>query len=151
MGERHPNDHPSEPTPRIDTPLLRDIRDRLRNVDHFESVEITAAEGQKRLNAVFDPSISPPAVKERFLDIRWYTNDDFRIHYQENWNNHRWMQRWDRHPNEHNDREHFHPPPDASTPGNNQTWPRDYRDVMSQVISSLNERTSELWAEVQHE
>jgi len=36
MGERCPGGHPSEPTPRIDTTVLREICDRLRNVDHFK-------------------------------------------------------------------------------------------------------------------
>lgn len=133
--------------PRIDRPILEDIRDRLRTASQFESVTIEPIEGQTRLEAVVDPGLNPAGVERRFLDVRWYTNDDFRVHYQEDWEEETWQQRWDRHPSTHNSREHFHAPPDAATPGEDRSWPGDYRDVMAQVLSALAERNDELWSD----
>lgn len=97
--------------PRIDRPILEDLRDRLWAASQFESVAIELIEGQTHLKAVVDPALNPAGVERRFLDVRWYTNDDFRVHYQEDLEEETWRQRWDRHPSTHNSREHFHPPP----------------------------------------
>ena len=137
--------------PRIDRPILEDIRDRLRTASQFESVQIVNREGQTRLEAVLHPASNPPALDRRFLDIRWYTNGDFRIHYQEDWDDETWQQRWDRHPNAHNARDHFHPPPAAATPGKDRSWPTDYRDVMAHVLTSVDERDQELWSDSETE
>lgn len=133
--------------PRIDRAILEDTRDRLRTASQFESVMIEPIEGQTRLEAIVDPALNPAEVERRFLDVRWYTNDDFRIHYQEDWAGETWRQRWDRHPSTHNSREHFHPPPDAATPGEDRSWPSDYRDVMAQVLAALADRNDELWSD----
>lgn len=132
-------------TPRIDRPILEDVRDRLRTAQQFTTVEIVVTDGQTRLEATVDPAFDPPNVDRRFLDVRWYTNDDFRIHYREEWANRKWMQRWDRHPSTHNDRDHFHPPPDAATPGDDRTWPDDHRDVLALVCSTLADRQDTIW------
>lgn len=137
--------------PRIDHPILEDIRDRLQTASQFRSVTIRVRDGQTRLEAVLDPSSNPPSLARRFLDIRWYTNGDFRIHYQEDWDDGTWQQRWDRHPNAHNDRDHFHPPPGAGTPGEDRSWPTDYRDVMAEVVAAVGERETELWADPETE
>lgn len=131
--------------PRIDRPILEDVRDRLQTASQFDSVAITSSQGQTRLEAVFDPGSNPPSLDRRFLDIRWYTNDDFRVHYQEEWDDETWQQRWDRHPNAHNARDHYHPPPAAATPGEDRSWPGDYRDVMAHVLTAVRERHEELW------
>lgn len=134
--------------PRIDRPILEDIRDRLQTASQFESVAIVSSEGETRLEAVLDPASNPPSLRGRVLDVRWYTNDDFRIHYQEDWAEEPWQQRWDRHPSAHNSRDHFHPPPAAATPGNDRTWPTDYREMMAHVITAVGERDEEIWSDV---
>lgn len=141
-----PDDDPrSEPPPRIDRAVLEDVRDRLRTASQFATATIVVTEGQTRLEAIIDPHFDPPAVERRLLDVRWYTNDDFRIHYQEEWPDQTWMERWDRHPSEHNARDHFHPPPSAATPGKDRSWPADYRDVLSLVLSSLADHHDAIW------
>lgn len=132
-------------TSRIDRPVLEAIRDRLATAPQFDRATITHERGQLRLEVRFDDAATPPAIEERVLDVRWYTNDDFRIHYTEQWPDRRWMIRWDRHPNSHNSREHYHPPPDATTPGLDRTWADDYRDVCSTVLEALRDRTATLW------
>lgn len=84
-------------------------------------------------------------VEEAILTVRWYTNDDFKIHYQEDHGDSAWKCRWDRHPNPHNTRDHFHAPPDALTPGEDATWPSDYRDVLAIVLSEIERRITDLW------
>jgi len=133
--------------PRIDRTVLAAIGDRLRTARQFVAVQVTSRRGQLRLEARFDPEFDPPALEERVLDVRWYTNDDFRIHYREAWPDGTRATRWDRHPNPHNDRDHRHPPPDAATPGEDRTWPTDFRDVLELVLEDLRERTEDLWRE----
>lgn len=135
--------------PRIDRPILEDIRDRLQTASQFSSVTLDTSEGQTHLEAEIDPALNPPTLERRFLDIRWYTNGDFRIHYQEEWTDETWRLRWDRHPNDHNTRDHFHPPPDAATPGEDRSWATEYRDVMSRLLSLLARRNDDLWDEVE--
>lgn len=131
--------------PRIDRPILEEIRDRLRTAPQFQRVAIRTTRGQLRLEAVFDPGVDPRDLHRRVLDVRWYTNDDFRIHYREEWPGRSWAMGWDRHPSPHNARDHLHPPPDAASPGEDREWPTDYRDVLELVIERIRERTAELW------
>lgn len=49
------------------------------------------------------------------LDIRWFTTGDFSFHYTEHHENgEHWECRWDRHPNAHDTRLHFHEPLSAT-------------------------------------
>jgi hypothetical protein len=87
----------------------------------------------------------PGAVSVR-VEIRWYRNDDFNVHYQEERQDNAWKCRWDRHPNAHNSRDHFHPPPSASrTDAENAQWPDDHRDVIRLVLDRITERIETLW------
>lgn len=143
MGDRNARSDGGD-GPRLDRPILEDIRDGLRTAPQFESVRMDATEGQTRLEAVFDPASNPPSLARRVLDIRWYTNDDFSIHYREDWDDGTCQRRWDRHPNAYNSRDHFHPPPDAGTPGEDRSWPTEYRDVMARVVAAVGERDADL-------
>ncbi len=75
------------------------------------------------------------------LHIRWFETDDFSIHYTEQYGDgSSWECRWDRYPNDHNTRDHVHPPPDARTPGEGADHAVDWRDVLASVLSELDER-----------
>ena len=143
-----PSDRQDEGSPRVDRFVLEAIRDRLLTASQFRSVAIVDHEPPTRLEAAFDQDRDPPHLERRFIDIRWYTNDDFRIHYQEEWRGRTWRMRWDRHPSAHNVRDHFHPPPDARTPGDDRSWPDDFRDVIALVLSSLADRDEDVWDDV---
>ena len=134
--------------PEIDRAVLEAIRDRLRTAPQIETAEIVVADGQTKLEAKLTAVATPNRIDRRFLDIRWYTNDDFRIHYQEDWPEGTWRQRWDRHPNDHNERDHFHPPPDAATPGEDRTWPAAFQAVLKLVVDGVRTRTDSLWEAV---
>ena len=135
--------------PEIDRGVLEAIRDRLRTAPQIETAGIVVADGQTKLEATLTPAATPSRIDRRFLDIRWYTNGDFRIHYQEDWRDRTWCQRWDRHPNGHNDRDHFHPPPDADTPGEDRTWPTKFEAVLKLVVDGVRTRTESLWQAVE--
>ena len=132
-------------SPEMDRAVLEAIQDRLQSAPQMGATTITTDDGQTKLLAVMTAASTPEQITSRFLDIRWYTNGDFRIHYQEDWENRVWRQRWDRHPSTHNKRDHFHPPPDATTPGTDRSWPNDFQDVCKLVINQIRERTVEIW------
>lgn len=67
------------------------------------------------LRVWLDDDQYPSSTDAARLDVRWFTTGDFSIHYVETHaDGSQWECRWDRHPNEHNDRVHFHHPPDGS-------------------------------------
>jgi len=82
----------------------------------------------------------------RGKNVRWFETDDFSIHYSEQYQTGTaWDCRWDCHPNDHTTREHFHPPPDASTPGEDTTYSTDWRDVLTTVLTRLDDRIEAFW------
>jgi hypothetical protein len=81
------------------------------------------------------------------FEIRWYRNDDFTFHYRESRQERTWECRWDRHPNTHNSRDHFHPPAASHTGAEDAQWPADHRDVCSVVLDRVEERIEMLWGE----
>ncbi|MFC6719561.1 hypothetical protein ACFQGT_13775 [Natrialbaceae archaeon GCM10025810] len=110
----------------------------------FESAEIVE-EGKLHLRVDVSGDYYPSEVSAR-LEIRWYRNDDFTVHYREVRRDGAWMCRWDRHPNAHNSRDHFHPPPNASrTDAEDAQWPDDHRDVTRLVLDRIEERIETLW------
>jgi len=135
--------------PEIDRGVLETSRDRLRTAPQIAAAEIVVADGQTKLEASLAAAATPAGIERRFLDIRRYTNDDFRIHYQEDWEDRTWRQRWDRHPNAHNSRDHFHPPPDAAAPGEDHTWPTAFQAVLERVVDDVQTRTETLWQAVE--
>jgi len=87
----------------------------------------------------------PVGVSARF-EIRWYQNEDFNFHYQEIHQDGVWKCRWDRHPNTHNSRGHFHPPPTASRiDAEDAQWPIDHRDVCQIILEYVRKRIEGLW------
>lgn len=138
-----PADDGASPAP-IDRAVLERMRSRLagsRTVDRA----VIVAEGRLHLRVELARDYYPDEATAR-LEIRWYRNDDFNVHYREARNDDTWMCRWDRHPNAHNTRDHFHPPPTASrTDAENAKWPSDHRDVGRLVFERIEERIETLW------
>lgn len=60
-----------------------------------------------------DTTVYPSWVDAARLDVRWFTTGDFSVHYVERDGETTWECRWDRHPNAHNSRLHFHRPPNG--------------------------------------
>lgn len=140
-----PEDVPDS-TGGIDTEMSERIGRRLRRSVRFSSVEYRPSYAPNAVVAEFDDGYFPTAVERASLRIRWFETDDFNVHYAEQYlDGDSWECRWDRHPNEHNDRAHFHPPPDAATPGDDMAFADDWRDVLSRVLSALRDRIESFW------
>jgi len=129
----------------IDRPILEFLQTRLQATRQVSHTAITDASGHLELQVVFASSYYPASVDDATLTVRWYTNDDFTIHYREVHSEDTWECRWDRHPNPHNTRDHFHPPPIAPTPGDDDSWPTDHRDVLQLVLDEIEDRIAALW------
>lgn len=131
----------------LDRPILEFLGTHLRATDQVSQAVVTDASGHLALQVTFVPSYYPATVDDAQLTVRWYTNDDFKLHYREARPDHDWECRWDRHPNTHNTRDHFHPPPTAATPGEDASWPSDHRDVLTLVLDEIEARIAALWEE----
>ena len=102
----------------------------------------------RRLRAHLDTSQYPAKVTDARLDIRWFSSGDFSIHYVESSDDGpEWECRWDRHPNEHNSRLHFHRPPDGSDIDDLSLPSLHPLDVYSTVLDAIEQRIESHWTE----
>ena len=140
-----PTDDGASPAP-IDRSVLERMRSRFAGRRMFESATIVE-DGKRHLRVELSDDYFPNEASARF-EIRWYRNDDFNFHYQEERPDGAWKCRWDRHPNAHNSRDHFHPPPAASRiDAENARWPDDHRGVSRLVLDRIEERLETLWGQ----
>ena len=138
-----PADDGASPAP-LDRAVLERIQSRFAGRRMFEAVDLLE-EGKLYLRVELSIDYYPEDASARF-EIRWYRNDDFTVHYQEARHESVWKCRWDRHPSSHNERDHFHPPPDASRADTEDArWPHDHRDVCQLVLEYVEERIETLW------
>ena len=129
-------DDGASPAP-LDRAVLEHLRSRFAGHRLFESVDLIE-EGKLYLGVELAGDYYPGDASARF-EIRWYRN-------QENRQEGVWKCRWDRHPSSHNERDHFHPPPDAGrTNADDAQWPHDHRDVCQLVLEYVEERIETLW------
>ena len=130
----------------VDFDLLDDMRRYLSKSERFESVEWRPEYAPDSLVCRYDGGWFPAAVDEAYLQITWFKNDDFNVHYQENWSNGAEKKsRWDRHPNDHNTRDHYHPLPNAATPGRDESFSSNWKDVVARVLSEVDTRIEAFW------
>ncbi|WP_435102429.1 hypothetical protein [Halarchaeum sp. P4] len=98
------------------------------------------------LHAHLDADRYPEYVTAARLDVRWFTTGDFSMHYRET---HAtctpWACRWDRHPNAHNTRLHFHEPPDAERTSDLTLASTHPLDVYATVLTAVEQRLDTLW------
>lgn len=94
----------------------------------------------------FDPTQYPDHVESARLDVRWYTSGDFSMHYVEvAVTGEKWECRWDRHPNDHNSRLHFHNPPNATRVTDLSLPSIHPLEVYSTVTTAIEQRIERLW------
>lgn len=130
----------------VDTAVLERIGRRLEGNSRFSKVAYRPEYAPNSIMVEYDMGYFPVGVERAYLRIRWFETDDFHVHYSEQYDsNESWECRWDRHPNEHNTRDHFHPPPDAASPGNDADYPRDWRDLLTAVLQDLDARIQAFW------
>jgi len=141
-----PTDPPD--TGPIDVAVLDRAAAHLARSTRFEAVESEPSYAPNAVVADYDLGYFPGGVRRASLRVRWFETDDFSVHYAEQYQtDDSWECRWARPPNDHNDREHFHPPPDAATPGADDDHPEEWRDVLAVVLARLDERIEAFWSE----
>jgi len=102
----------------------------------------------RRLRAQLDGEQFPDTVAATRLDARWFTTDDFSVHYVEaRTDATEWDCRWDRHPNEHNARLHFHRPPDGTEIADLAFESTHPMEVSVTVMEAVEQRLASLWQE----
>jgi hypothetical protein len=100
----------------------------------------------RRVSATLDTEAFPEPVTTATLDIRCFTTGDFSIQYVETTTDGaEWRCRWDRHPNPHNARLHFHQPPDGAETSDLSLDSTHPLDVYSTVFAALQQRLADHW------
>jgi len=129
----------------IDFDRLDVIGERLATDSRFSHVDEQPAFASERLVCVYSQRFYPQGVQAARLEVVWFENGDFSLHYHEEHETGVFDHRWDRHPSSHNDRDHVHPGQDAPTPGDDTLHPEDWRDVLSMVLSEIENRQRAFW------
>ncbi len=74
-------------TPRVEQPIDRPVldlfRERLRTTEQVATVRLTDDSGHLEPLVVVSDTYDPEPETRATLTVRWYTNDDFSIHYRE--------------------------------------------------------------------
>jgi hypothetical protein len=136
-------------------PLDREVLDALyeRGREHslvadaeFESGTVTV----RSLVLTLDGSQYPETVVSATFTIRWFENDDYSFHYCERHPDESptlWECRWDRHPNPHATRTHFHEPPhaDDSAVVNDPVSELHPSATFARTMANVRERIETLW------
>lgn len=144
---------PSGDGPTTGPPDRRTLRTLERHLVDEPLVSETAFDPDsvepRELRVQIDTELFPPAIEDVRLDCRWFTTDDFSIHYIETTTaGDRWECRWDRHPNSHNDRLHFHQPPTGDETTDIELSSLHPIDVLSTVLAAVEERIEQRWEEL---
>ncbi|WP_254524494.1 hypothetical protein [Natrinema caseinilyticum] len=130
----------------IDFDRLDIIRGRLSRDERFVRIDEHSEFAPNRLVCVYDNRFYPNNIRTAQLEIVWFENGDFTLHYHEEQDTETFDHRWDRHPSDHNTRDHIHPGPDALTPGEDASHPADWRDVLSMALVEIEERQRGFWS-----
>lgn len=140
------DEEPSSPGP-PDRRTLRLIERRLADEPLVAGTAFDPNSTEPRvLEARLDSDRFPPTIDSARFDIRWFTTDDFTIQYVETGaDDHRWVCRWDRHPNPHNARLHFHRPPDGTETDDLELPSVHPIDVIATALAAIEERIDRAW------
>ncbi|WP_042662073.1 hypothetical protein [Haloferax sp. ATB1] len=138
---------PSPSTGPPDRQTLRLIERQLATDDLVAETMFDPDSYEPRLlSAHLDTARYPEIVTSARLDVRWFTTGDFSIHYIEaHDNDSEWECRWDRHPNTHNSRVHFHTPPTATDVTDLELSSLHPLAVYSTVLTAIEQRLETLW------
>ncbi|MFC6941226.1 hypothetical protein ACFQE8_14845 [Salinirubellus sp. GCM10025818] len=130
----------------VDFDRLAVIAERLSTDDRFTRIEVQPEFAPDRLVCLFDSGFYPQRVVSARLEVVWSENGYLSLHYHEEHDERTFDHRWDRHPSEHNARDHVHPGPDAPTPGTDGSHPAEWRDVLSMVLGEIDDRQRAFWS-----
>jgi hypothetical protein len=144
MG-RSPGDSAPGSTGLPDRQTLRLLERQLSSDSLVADVQFEPDPYEPRLlRASLNADRYPNSVTAVRIDIRWFTTDDFSIHYLEDRSNGQWECRWDRHPNTHNTRVHFHEPPTGATVSDLELSSLHPLEVCSTVFDAIEQRIEKL-------
>lgn len=144
-GLAREEDNTGETAP-VDFELLDEIRLRIRDSDRFQHVEWRPEYAPRSVIFQYDLGYFPSVVESAHLKVCWRENGDFIVHYEEQYEGgRRWACRWDRHPNDHNARDHYHRPPEADRPCEDADYPDDWRDVLAYVVGEIDGHIEAFW------
>jgi hypothetical protein len=129
----------------IDFDRLSLIRERFAGDERFSRLVEQPDDAPTRLVCVYSERLYPTRVESARLEIVWFENGDFSLHYHEDHTSGTFDHRWDRHPSDHNTRDHVHPGPEAPTPGEDASHPEDWRDTLSMVLAEIDDRQRGFW------
>lgn len=97
------------------------------------------------LQALLDAGHYPDSIRAARLDICWFTTGDFSFHYiEDHADQDPWECRWDRHPNTHNSRLHFHHSPATEDVTDLSLSSRHPLEVYSIVLTAIGQRVERL-------
>ncbi|PGF15022.1 hypothetical protein CP556_02025 [Natrinema sp. CBA1119] len=141
MAERE--EGPSGP---LDVPTLEVLAQRTATHSLVSNWEFRPDSLSPRvLELRLDETRYPAAVSESRFDVRWFVGGDYTIQYLETHEDRTWQCRWDRHPKPTAPREHYHPPPDASSPVESSSLELAHHlGVLFSVLERLENRIREL-------
>lgn len=141
MGDETP------PERRVAEALLRHLQGLFTDLEGVAQTSLFPANRQESLVIEFDTAYYPDAIGTVRLEVRVYTNGDFHITYFETYLDERRHCRWDRHDQDHNSRDHFHPLPSASTANAvDKAFSTDVTMMLrDHVLPWIDERLGELW------
>jgi hypothetical protein len=144
-----PTDAPTGGTGPVDRQTLRLLETHLVDDPLVETTGFDPDPHEPRvLTATLDTDRYPASVATARIDIRWFTSGDFSIHYLETESSGgHWECRWDRHPNDHNTRLHFHIPPNGRNVRDIPELSEHPLEVYSTVLTAIDERIEALWSE----
>ncbi|RDZ49686.1 hypothetical protein C5C07_20175 [Haloferax sp. Atlit-4N] len=128
----------------VDFDRLDVIRGRFGTDERFTQIIDQPEFAPERLVCVYDTRFYPSNVQTARVEIVWFENGDFSLHYHDH-EQRAFGHRWDRHPSDHNARNHIHPGPDAPAPGDDSSHPGDWRDVLSMALVEIEARQRAFW------
>lgn len=130
----------------VDSDVLVRIGRRLDGSPRIAAVEYRPPYVPNSVISDYDGGYVPADFERADLRVEWFESDDFHVHYSARYDDgSSWACRWDRHPNDHNLRAHFHPPQNAATPEDEASYPSDWRDILTHVLDALDVRLESFW------
>lgn len=128
----------------VDQALLDHLQSLFGRLSSVNRASLFPPNRQESLLIEFDTAPYPEQIKSVRLEIRAYTNGDVHISYLETYLGELRRCRFDRHDQNHNSRDHFHPLPDAKTgDARDREFPTDLTMVIRDVVLPWVERRFE--------
>ena len=131
----------------IDTAVLTQLAQNARRnpVVRAATLEPTP-QSPTQLRITIDAAQYPAKVDTVRVDVRWFETGDFSFHYVERHvDETTWQCRWNRHPNPHSQRTHFHEPPETSAVRDFPVEDPYPMETLHLVLDWIEGRIERLW------